>query len=169
MAERTPVLYAIVTGATPASDVGELVRLAQADGWDVCVVASPNGARFIDVSALAAETGHPVRSQFKEPGTVDLLPPADALIVAPITSNSLAKWACGIGDTLPLAMLVEAVGGGRPVVAVPHAKPEQMAFPAIREAVKKLSEWGVRFVHIDGGLGTVPWDAALKELSRARS
>lgn len=42
------MLYAIVTGAPPAATIGELVKLAQADGWDVCVVASPNGARFIE-------------------------------------------------------------------------------------------------------------------------
>ncbi|MEV6427245.1 flavoprotein [Nocardia sp. NPDC051463] len=92
MTERTRVLYAIVTGASPADTIGELVELAQADSWDVCVVASPNGARFIDAEALAAQTGYPVRSEFKAPGTGDLLPPADAIIAAPLTSNSLAKW-----------------------------------------------------------------------------
>src|SRR5689334_141307 len=74
MTERTQVLYAIVTGAPPAATIGELVKLAQADGWDVCVVASPNGARFIDTEAVATQTGHPVRSEFKQPGTDDLLP-----------------------------------------------------------------------------------------------
>ncbi len=167
MTERTRVLYAIVTGAPPADTVGELVELAQADGWDVCVVASPNGARFIDARALAAQTGYPVRSEFKEPGTADLLPPADAIIAAPLTSSSLAKWATGIGDTLPLALLVEAVGAGLPVVAIPHSKQEQMNFPAVREARARLAEWGVRFVRIsdDADTGPLPWTAALKALS----
>jgi phosphopantothenoylcysteine synthetase/decarboxylase len=166
MTERTRVLYAIVTGASPADTVGELVELAQADGWDVCVVASPNGARFLDIEALAAQTGHPVRSEFKEPGTDDLLPPADAIIAAPVTSNSLAKWATGIGDTLPLALLVEAVGAGLPVVAIPHAKPEQMNFPAVRQARERLTEWGVRFVRTTegGDTGPLPWTAALSVL-----
>lgn len=73
-----PVLYAIVTGSPAARDVGKLVALAQADGWDVCVVASPDGRRFIDTEQLAAQTGHIVRSQYKEPGTgesyLDLFP-----------------------------------------------------------------------------------------------
>ncbi|GGN65778.1 hypothetical protein GCM10011610_00030 [Nocardia rhizosphaerihabitans] len=166
MTERTQVLYAIVTGASPADTVGELVELARADGWDVCVVASPNGARFLDIEALETQTGHPVRSEFKEPGTDDLLPPADAIIAAPLTTNSLAKWATGIGDTLPLALLVEAVGAGLPVVAIPHAKQEQMNFPAIRQARERLAEWGVRFVRIaeDGDSGPLPWTIALKVL-----
>lgn len=166
MTERTQVLYAIVTGAPPAATIGELVKLAQADGWDVCVVASPNGARFIDTEAVATQTGHPVRSEFKQPGTADLLPAPDAIIAAPLTSNSLAKWAAGIGDTLPLALLVEAVGARLPVVAIPHAKQEQMHFPAVREARNRLTEWGVRFVRItdDADTGPMPWAAGLKAL-----
>ncbi|WP_324190249.1 flavoprotein [Nocardia cyriacigeorgica] len=160
------MLYAIVTGASPADTIGELVELAQADGWDVCVIASPNGARFIDSAALAAQTGHPVRSEFKDPGTDDLLPPPDAIIAAPLTTNSMAKWATGIGDTLPLALLVEAVGAGLPVVAIPHAKQEQMNFPAIQDARDRLAEWGVRFVRVadNADAGPLPWMAALKAL-----
>lgn len=138
-----PVLYAIVTGSPAARDVGKLVDLAQADGWDVCVIASPDGLRFIDADALATKTGHPVRSQYKEPDAPDVLPPADAIIAAPITCNSLAKWAVGISDTLPLGLLVEAVGKGLPVVAMPFSNWAQISFPAVQEAMRKLSDWGV--------------------------
>ena len=137
------VVYAIVTGSSPARDVGALVELAQADGWDVCVVASPEGRRFIDVDDLAARTGHPVRSEYKDPDAPDVLPPADAMIAAPITCNSLAKWAAGISDTLPLGMLVEAVGKRQPVVAMPFSNQAQLSFPAIQEAMRTLSDWGV--------------------------
>ncbi|MBF6340639.1 flavoprotein [Nocardia abscessus] len=155
MTDRTRVLYAIVTGAPPADTVSELVELAQAEGWDVCVVASPNGVHFLDIDALEAQTGHPVRWEFEQPGTEDLLPPADAIIAAPLTTNSMAKRSAGIGDRLPLALLVEAVGGGLPVVAISHAKQEQMNFPAVREARERLAGWGVRFVLIteDGETG----------------
>jgi hypothetical protein len=88
-----PVLYAIVTGSPPARSVSDLIDLAQADGWDVCLIASPNGRRFIDADALEVKTGHPVRSEYKEPGEPDVLPPADAMIAAPVTGNSLANWA----------------------------------------------------------------------------
>lgn len=163
MSERTRVLYAIVTGAGGAEGVGELVALAQADGWEVCVLASPNGARFIDVEALEVQTGYPVRSEFKAPGTKDLLPFPDAVIVAPLTTSSMAKWAAGIGDTLPLALLVETVGGGLPVVAVPHARATQFEFPAVAAALANLAEWGVRFVRVNEG-DPVPWAGALKSL-----
>ncbi|MGH3753381.1 MAG: flavoprotein [Pseudonocardiaceae bacterium] len=138
-----PVLYAIVTGSPAARDIGKLVDLAQADGWDVCVIASPNGRQFIDAEALTAKTSHTVRSQYKEPDAPDVLPPADAMIVAPITCNSLAKWAAGISDTLPLGMLVEAVGKRQPVVAMPFSNWAQISFPAVQDAMRKLEGWGV--------------------------
>ncbi|WP_084430574.1 flavoprotein [Kibdelosporangium aridum] len=119
------------------------MNLAQAGGWDVCVIASPNGRRFIDVDALSAKTGHTVRSQYKEPDAPDILPPADAMIVAPITCNSLAKWAAGISDTLPLGLLVEAVGKREPVVAMPFSNWAQISFPAVHDAMRKLTDWGV--------------------------
>ncbi|MGW4767862.1 flavoprotein [Nocardia sp. NPDC004278] len=165
--DGAPVVYAIVTGARAARDVGKLVDLAQRDGWDVCVIASPNGRRFIDVDDLAARTGHPVRSEYKEPDAPDELPPADGMIVAPVTSNSLAKWAAGISDTLPLGLLVEAVGLEMPVVAVPFTNRALINFPAVREAVRKLSEWGVTMLiedhepNADGdSVERFPWAAA---------
>ncbi|MBV8540390.1 MAG: hypothetical protein JO364_20070 [Pseudonocardiales bacterium] len=85
----------------------------------------------------------PVRHQYKEPDAPDVLPPADAMVVAPITCNSLAKWAAGISGTLPLGLLVEAVGKRRPVVAMPFSNRAQINFPAIREAMTKLITWGV--------------------------
>ncbi len=138
-----PVLYAIVTGSPAARDISKLVELAQADGWDVCVIASPNGYRFINAGMLTAKTGHTVRHQYKEPDAPDVLPPADAMVVAPITCNSLAKWAAGISDTLPLGLLVEAVGKRQPVVAMPFSNRDQISFPAIQQAMSTLTAWGV--------------------------
>jgi len=138
-----PVLYALVTGSPAARDISKLVDLAQADGWEVCVIASPNGYRFINPDSLTAKTGHTVRHQYKGPLAPDVLPPADAMVVAPITCNSLAKWAAGISDTLPLGLLVEAVGKRQPVVAMPFSNRAQISFPAIQEAIGKLATWGV--------------------------
>ncbi|KZM73219.1 flavoprotein [Nocardia terpenica] len=169
----SPVLYAIVTGSPVARDVATLVDLAHEDGWEVCVVASPEGLRFIDAEMLENLTGFPVRSRYKEPGAPDALPPADGMIVAPITSNSMAKWAAGIADTLPLGLLVEAVGLGLPVVAAPFANRALMSFPPIRDAARKLSEWGVTMLTEDppheprtGGshAARFPWEQAWRAL-----
>jgi len=38
---RRRVLYVVVCAAPSASEVHELVKLAQAAGWEVCVIATP--------------------------------------------------------------------------------------------------------------------------------
>jgi phosphopantothenoylcysteine synthetase/decarboxylase len=136
------VLYVIACGAPPAREVGKLVTLAQGRGWEVCVLTTPMGRRFADVAALEQVTGHPVRSEYKNPGEPDVLPPPDAIIVAPATVNTLAKWAAGICDTLVLGILVEAIGKRLPVVALPFTNQAHAAHPAVGESIAKLRSWG---------------------------
>ena len=84
-----------------------------------------------------------MRSQYKDPGEPDVLPPPDAIIVAPATVNSVNKWAAGICDTLALGILVEAIGLKLPIVAVPWSNAAHRAHPAFAENVGKLRSWGV--------------------------
>jgi phosphopantothenoylcysteine synthetase/decarboxylase len=142
-------VYIIGCGAPPTREVAKIVDIAKNDGWDVCVITSPMGRRFLDVEAISAKTGHTVRSDYKEPGTPDVLPPADAIIVAPATCNTMAKWAAGISDTLPLGVLVEAIGKHLPVVCVPSSNRAHLSFPAIQTAMKNLADWGVTFLGED--------------------
>ncbi len=140
---QNPVAWLIVTGAPPARDVGRLVELAQADGWETCVFASPAGLKFLDVDAVTTQTGHPIRSEYGEPGAISSTPAPDVIIAAPITCNSLAKWATGISDTLPLGFLVSAIGWGTPTIAMPFSNRIQLSHPGIQDAIRKLSEWGI--------------------------
>jgi hypothetical protein len=81
------VLYHVVCAAPPALDAAALVGLAHERNWHVCVVATPHAARWLDLGALEQLTGHPVRSQYKLPHEPDVLPPADAMLVAPAPST----------------------------------------------------------------------------------
>ena len=137
------MLYVIACAAPPAAAVGQLVSLAQQRGWDVCVLTTPSARRFTDVAALERQTGHPVRSEYKDPGQPDVLPPADAVIVAPATVNTINKWAAGICDTLALGILVEAFGKRLPVVALPSTNRAHAAHPVFTENIRKLRSWGV--------------------------
>jgi phosphopantothenoylcysteine synthetase/decarboxylase len=137
------VLYVIACGAPATREVSHLVSLAQGQGWDVCVLTTPSGRRFADVGALEQLTGHPVRSEYKDPGEPDVLPGPDAVIVAPATVNTINKWAAGICDTLALGILVEAIGKGLPLVALPFSNRAHAAHPAFTENVAKLRSWGV--------------------------
>jgi phosphopantothenoylcysteine decarboxylase len=141
------VLYALACGAPPARDVEVLVKLAQERGWEVCVITSPMGRRFVDPAGLEAATGHPVRTDYKAPGEPDVLPPPDAIVVAPATTNTINKWAAGISDTLLLGLLVEGIGKRLPIVAMPFTNRAQAAHPVFAENIARLRSWGVRVLY----------------------
>jgi len=141
------VLYIIACAAPPARQITRLIEPAQRDGWDACLLVTPSATRFIDAASLERQTGHPVRSDYKEPGTADVLPPPDAIIVAPATLNTINKWALGICDTLALGILVEAIGKKLPVVALPFTNYAHAAHPAFGESIEKLRSWGVQVLY----------------------
>jgi hypothetical protein len=63
------VLYVLVCGSPIARDVGVLVDLAQRDGWEVCVITTPDGRKFVDVGRLQAQTGMPYAATTRTPAT----------------------------------------------------------------------------------------------------
>jgi phosphopantothenoylcysteine decarboxylase len=144
-----PVLYALCCGSPPTRDVGKLVGLAQGRGWDVCVIGSPSAARWLDIPALEAQTGHPVRVDYKQSDAPDVLPEPDALILAPATVNTINKWAAGISDTLLLGLVAEATGLELPMAAVPFTNWAQAADPALARSVTDLRSWGVNVLFGD--------------------
>jgi phosphopantothenoylcysteine synthetase/decarboxylase len=123
--------------------------LAHERSYDVCVVTTPDGRKFVDVPALAEQTGYPVRSYYKQPGEPDVLPAADALLVAPATVNTINKWAAGIADTLALGLLIEAYGLEKPIVAMPYTTSAMVRFPAFQDSLEKLRTWGVTVLYGD--------------------
>src|SRR5438034_6082342 len=89
-------LYIISCASRPAQQVPELVLQAQAAEWNVCVITTPQGTKFVDIPILERLTGYPVRSEYKRPEEPDVLPRADALVVFPATVNTVNKWALGL-------------------------------------------------------------------------
>ena len=121
-----PVLYLVACAAPPARDVHVGVQLALDRGWEVCVIATPQARKFIDTEALQRLTGHPVRSEYKNP------------------DDTINKWAAGISDTLALGLLSEAIGKALPLVALPFLNSAQARHPAFSRSVDELRACGVR-------------------------
>ena len=172
MKENTPteacVLYLFVCAAPPAQDTPSVVTLLQEDGWDVCVLATPQASRWIDRQALEQQTGHPVRVEYKLPGEADPLPKAAVMLVMPATFNTLNKWAQGIGDTLVASMLCEALGhGSPPILTIPCLKMDLVHHPAFRQSITVLRTCGVHILHEPERYPSplmVPWQKILAAL-----
>jgi phosphopantothenoylcysteine synthetase/decarboxylase len=175
-AETRPVLYVIACGAYPAGQLPALVSFAQRQGWDVCVIATPDGAKFLDAGHLAGQTRHPVRSQYKHPDEPDVLPPADAFAIAPATFNTINKLAQGISDTLALGLLNEGIGLGLPIVAVPWPNAALAGHPVFQRSVAVLREWGITVILDPARLpgageepAVFPWEELRAELTNLRA
>jgi len=171
------VLYLIVCASPRARRVGELVSRAQARGWTVCVIPTPQGLKFIDRQALEKQTGFSVRAEYEPGGTADTLPPPDGMLVCPATFNTINKCAYGLADNLALALLTEAIGLELPLVAAPALNSAQAAHPAFERSVAALREMGVTVLYGPGvyepgppGTGGRPydWELALRTLEEKR-
>ncbi|TDP93646.1 flavoprotein [Labedaea rhizosphaerae] len=171
MSER--VLYLMICGAGPADQIDRMVKLAQADGWDVWCVATPSAIEhFLDLDALANLCGHPVRTGHQRTGQ-PALPKADAVVVAPATYNTINKWAAGIADTYVLTQLAELTGLGVPIVVLPFVNTALAANRVFLRSVDELRASGVTVLFGDGGfvphpprtggqaMERYPWRAAL--------
>lgn len=168
-ASLSRVLYLIVCAAPPAQQTPEVVPRLQTTGWDVCVIATPQATRWIDIPLLTELTGHIVRTDYKLPGEADPLPKADAMLVMPATFNTINKWAQGIGDTLAISLLCEALGRGTPpVLAIPCLKMDLVHHPAFSRSIHLLRECGVRILHEPERYPSplmVPWKEICETLS----
>jgi hypothetical protein len=170
------VLYLIACAAPPTQRIRTGVEKAQAAGWDVCLVLTPSAARWVgtELDELAHLTGRPVRTDYKLPGQPDVLPPPDAMLVAPATFNTINKWAQGISDTLALGLVTEAVWMRLPLVALPYLNQAQAGHPVFGRSVEFLRAAGVTVLLGDGGflphapkhgdVDAYPWDAAFAAL-----
>lgn len=165
---HSPILYLMVCAAPPAQQTQDVVTLLQAAGWDVCVIATPQAARWMDTGAIATHSGHLVRTDYKLPGEADPLPKADAMLVMPATFNTINKWAQGIGDTLVTSVLCEALGRGLPpIVVVPCLKMDLVHHPAFSRSMALLRECGVHILHEPERYPSplmVPWNEILATL-----
>jgi hypothetical protein len=171
------VLYVVSCAAPPVLEIETLIGLAQNVNWDTCLILTPTAARWREkhLFTLSQLTGHPIRSQYKLPHEADVLPPADAMVVCPATSNTINKWALGISDTLALGLITEAIGKRLPLAALPYCNVQQTMHPAFDTSVDVLRRAGVKVLLGDGGFVphesggatryVYPWQAVLDAVS----
>lgn len=116
-------------------------------GHEVRVVTTPTVEEFVGPSTLEGLSGQPVLDDVFAPGQimdhVNLARWADLLVVAPATSNLIAKFAAGIADDAPTTLWQAAFGRGYPLVIVPAMNTRMWVYPATRGNVAKLRGWGV--------------------------
>ena len=124
-------------------------------GWDVRVLATTTVTEYFFASEeLARLSGHPVRGDFRRPGSPGALPRAAAAIVAPATYNTINKWAAGVADNFVLSTLAELTGARVPIAVLPFVNTSFAANRAYQRSVAELKDEGVLI--LDGPGQTSP-------------
>ena len=132
-----------VTGGIAAYRACELLRLLVRAGHDVLPLPTPGSERFV-----AAETFFALARKPRNEDPYPHLERADALVIAPLTANTLAKLAHGLADNV----LTEAALAHRgPFLVAPAMNTRMWEHPATQANLALLQERGVLVVGPDEG------------------
>ena len=146
-----------VTGGIAAYKAVLLLREFQKAGADVRVIMTPSAIRFVGLEAFASLSGYEV--------AVDIFPEeqeqatewtrhinwgewADLFIIAPCTSNTLAKIANGISDNMLTATILAARS---PILICPTMDGEMYDSPPVSENLKKVTDFGYHILEPESG------------------
>lgn len=138
-----------VTGGIAAYKSAELARRFIKSGCEVQVVMTESAQRFIGAQTFQALTGRPVRVSLWDEqaeaamGHIELARWPDAIVVAPASANTLAKFAHGFADDL-LSTLVLATD--KPLFVAPAMNRLMWANPATRDNLATLRRRGVQVI-----------------------
>lgn len=136
-----------VTGGVAAYKAAYLARRLIEHGAEVRPIMTRSATRFLGAQTLAAITGHhPVTGLFDSaqvsPHT-EMARWADAIVVAPMTANSLSRLAAGqSSDPLTATLLAST----KPALLAPAMHTEMWEHPATRRSVDQLVADGYHFV-----------------------
>ncbi|MFE9249469.1 bifunctional phosphopantothenoylcysteine decarboxylase/phosphopantothenate--cysteine ligase CoaBC [Streptomyces sp. NPDC007088] len=154
-----------VSGGIAAYKACELLRRLTESGHEVRVVPTEAALHFVGAATWSALSGHPVSTEVwedvHEVPHVRLGQRADLVVVAPATTDLLAKAAHGLADDLLTNTLLTA---RCPVVFAPAMHTEMWEHPATQENVATLRRRGAlviepsvgRLTGADTGKGRFP-------------
>jgi phosphopantothenoylcysteine synthetase/decarboxylase len=135
-------IYLVVSGASSARCVPDLLRALVRFDLPVYTVLTQNAYNLISPYNLVDQQGHTLIDSYFDPILVDDRPPG-VLLVAPATFNTLNKISQGVADTLAHSLTAEAIGAGWPVIVAPSMNAALYNHPQAVRSVNTLRQWGV--------------------------
>src|SRR3954447_16198153 len=144
-----------VTGGIAAYKAAEIVRLLQDRGIQVQVIMTRAAQEFVTPLTFAALSGEKVitsmfASREEQQPNIDsaiehiaVAQSIDALVVAPATADTLAKFANGVADDFLSTLFLATTA---PVVVAPAMNVNMWAHEATQANIAKLKARGVRVV-----------------------
>lgn len=134
-----------ITGSIAAYKACLIARLLIKAGAEVQVVMTPAAKEFITPLTLATLTRHGVVSEFfdRRDGSwhshVDLGLWADAMLVAPATAATIAKFANGVADNM---LVTTYLSMRAPVFVAPAMDVDMFQHPATQKNIQTITDFG---------------------------
>jgi len=142
-------VYLVACAAPPVLHIEQLISLLSDRRWKVCLVATPTAATWTDLEDVAQRTGALFRAAARPPLQEKSLPRADAVLAAPLTFNTINKWAAGYSDSPALGVLNELLSADLPILGAPCVKALLRQHPAYRGSLDRLMGAGVTMLDPD--------------------
>lgn len=143
-----------VTGSIAAYKSAILVRLLVKEGAEVQVIMSTSALDFITPLTLATLSKNAVHHQFHDPKSgkwtnhVELGLWADLFLIAPISANTISKFANGICDNLLSATYLSS---RCPVMIAPAMDLDMYQHPSVKSNLEKLLSFGNLILDAEDG------------------
>lgn len=143
-----------ITGSIAAYKSCTLARLLIKAGAEVQVVMTPSAKEFITPLTLATLTKHAVVSEFfdRRDGSwhshVDLGLWADAMVVAPATASTIAKFANGVANNM---LVTTYLSMRAPVFVAPAMDLDMYAHPTTQNNIKTITTYGNKIISPETG------------------
>lgn len=143
-----------VTGGIAAYKAVDLTSKLIQKGYQVKVVLTDNAQEFITPLAFQAiGRNHVYTDTFKEEDPsvishINIGEWADLIVVAPVTANTISKFANGIYDNMLLNTLA---ANTKPVIMAPAMNVHMYNQPAVQRNIKQLISGGYQFLDAESG------------------
>lgn len=143
MSDKKNILIGI-TSSIASYKIYELIRLYKKNGFNVKVILTPNCLKFISPIIIETLTNNEVYVEQFAPRTnvehINLVEWADIFVVAPISANTISKFAAGIADNLLTSVFCAYLTTKKPVLLAPAMNNNMYNNPIIQKNLNILKE-----------------------------